>query len=327
MNPRPTPSWAPRGLVLLAAWGAPARPQSPAGPAPFPDTPEGAYKALVYAINAGDEAAIRGVTLPTPGLGRLLEIDRSPASGLPALREGLLRATDLRRLAAGETVPTGSGESYKVKPRDVGEDRAVVIDNARLPIHCRKVDGRWRVDARLLIANRRVAGTAKPGSGPAARRVIMPLPLVGDRYPDTPEGAYRTFLLAYLTADIPNLRALAFPAEGFDRLLARPPCTFDQAAKYREGLDARPSRLLRPGDSFAPDGGAKVAGKPATVRPEDVSADKAVVAIDLPIAIPARLTRVDGRWCVDPRPLIAGLEANGAEVAPVPVPTPAPARP
>ena len=57
-------------VCLLMACGKVASAQTPAIPtsiADFPNTPEGAYKALLYAMGAGDEAAIRAVTVNTPG--------------------------------------------------------------------------------------------------------------------------------------------------------------------------------------------------------------------------------------------------------------------
>ncbi len=293
------------GFAMIANAQGPSIPPSVAE---FGNSPEGVYKALLFAMGTGDEAAIRAVTVATPGLGRLLETGRVPSEGVASLRERLLKGNDVIRLKVGDIVSMAGGETYVVKESDVVEGRALVKDGAAgtLPIRCRVENGRWRVDARLIIANRRVAGVVhmKGVAAQVHRSILMPSPLVGPPYPNTPEGACRTFFAAYLTADAPNLHAVALPRDGFDWLLKREPCSFDQAAKYQADLDKRTFRTLKVGDTI------EVAGRKVTITAKEVGPARAVVAVEFPATLLTPCELINGHWWVDPRPLIAGLKAD-----------------
>jgi hypothetical protein len=295
----------------------------PASIANFPNSPEGAYKALIYAMGSGDEAAIRVLTVKTPGLGRLLETSRIPVDKRPAFFDRLLTANAIKRLEPGDTVRMSAGEIYTVKAADTAEGRAMIKDgpSGTLPIRCRLENGRWKVDARLIIANRHVAGVMNPDKGHATprRSIAMPGPLTGPAYPNTPEGACRTFLVAYLTADAPNLHAVALPEDGFEWLLKREPCSFDQAAKYQADLDKRTFRTLKVGDTI------DVGGRKLTITAKDVTPTRALIAADYPGVLPTPCEQIDGKWWVDPRPLIIGLKAEAkskAKTAPAPASKP-----
>ena len=279
-------------LVLALAVPCLAQELVPASIANFPNSPEGAYKALIYAMGSGDEAAIRVLTVKTPGLGRLLETSRIPADKRPAFLDKLLKGGDVQRLTTGDVVRMSEGEVYTVKAADTAEGRAMIKDgpSGRLPIRCRLEKGRWRIDARLIIAKRHVAGvgpTDKAGATPR-RSVAMPTPLTGLSYPNTPEGACRTFLVAYLSADAPNLHAIALPQDGFEQLLKREPCSFDQAEKYRADLDKRAFRTLKVGDVV------EVGGRKIAVTAKDVTPTRALVAPDFP-PTPSDPLRTDRR--------------------------------
>jgi len=299
-------SWL--GVLLFAIPLSAQESAVPPSLAGFPNSPEGAYKALLFAMGAGDEPAIRAVTVTTPGLARLLETTRIPAEKLPMLRDQLLQGSEVKRLKAGDTVKMGREEVYAVKVSDVVEGHAMVQDGmaGTLPIRCRVENGRWRVDARLIIAARRVAGVV-PGNGekgPPRRSIAMPSPLTGPPYPNTPEGASRTFLVAYLTADEANLNAVALPKDGFEWLLKRAPCSFEQAAKYRVDLDRHLFRTLKPGEAF------EINGRKMTITSKDVTSTRAVVSADFPSILPTPCELIDGKWWVDPRPLIISLKAE-----------------
>jgi hypothetical protein len=275
----------------------------------FPNTPEGAYKALLYAIARGDEPGIRAVCLRTAGLQRLLEINRVSEDKLPALKDRLMKSTAIRRLVAGDTVHMEDGEIYAVKPSEVTEGLAVIRDgtNGKLPIRCRVVEGTWKVDARLLSAMRPVAGVPLDNKtkGLARRAVPMPSPLNGPAYPNTPEGAFRTFIIAYLTADSPNLHAVALPqTTGFEWLLTQETCSFDQASKLQADIDRRPVKTHNIGDVVA------VGARKVKLTANDINQTRKIVSIDLPGYAPMPCELVDGHWWVDPRPMILSLKVK-----------------
>lgn len=156
--------------------GAPTQAQ----PEPFPNTPEGSYKSFFVAMAIGDEPALRAVALPVEGFEWLLMGQRVPADQVAALRKAVLEQMVVRPLKVGESVRMPEGPTYEVKPDDVSDDRAMVIqDTAPLPIRCRKVDGRWKVDPTPIIAARKAAEAARQRS--AQRK--------GRRPPEEPEAA------------------------------------------------------------------------------------------------------------------------------------------
>ncbi len=295
-------------LTISISLLSPALAQTPTAVSDFPNTPEGAYKALVYAMAAGDAAELQRVTLKTPGLNRLLETARVPERNLPALRAHLVKRNDVQRLAVGDTVRMAGGEIYAVKQADVSATHAVVRDGiyGTIPIRCRVEAGRWKVDARLIAANRTVAGvTEATGSNKQPHRdVLMPGPLTGPAYPNTAEGACRTFLLAYLTADAPNLHAVAIPASGFELLLKRSPCSYDQAAKFQSELDHRTFKVLKAGETIV------VNGRKMTIGAKDVTPTRALISVDLPGFLPLPCEFVAGKWWVDPRPMLISLQSE-----------------
>jgi len=126
-------------------------------------------------------------------------------------------------------------------------------------------------------------------------------------YPDTPEGALQTFLLALGTGDEAKLREITLPADGFEWLLKGQRIPPAKLGEYRKGfVEGLPIRRLKPGDGFTLPGGRKL-----KVQPEEVTEDRAVL-LQEGAPTPTRCQKVEGHWRVDARPVIAGRKAAEA---------------
>ncbi len=65
---------------------------------------------------------------------------------------------ELRRLKAGDTLTLPGGVPFAIRPEQVAEGRAVLLpDDSPIPTDLRRVDGRWLVDARPIVAGRQAA--------------------------------------------------------------------------------------------------------------------------------------------------------------------------
>jgi hypothetical protein len=126
---------------------------------------------------------------------------------------------------------------------------------------------------------------------------------------DTPESAFRSFLVAMAFKDDPALRALVLPTDDFDWLLKGEAPPAGQAKAVRESIEKMPIRALKAGDKIEiPVRGGK---REMTVQPDEVN-DSNAVLLPEGAPIPTRLKKVDGRWRVDARPVIAGRKAAEA---------------
>ena len=122
----------------------------------------------------------------------------------------------------------------------------------------------------------------------------------------TPEEALRNFQLALITKDEATLRAVTLAADDFDWLLKGESIPANQSALMKARLERQLIRALKPGDEFNIPGVGK-----KNVQPEEVSEERAVL-LPAGAPLPFRLKRVDGRWRVDVRPVIAGRKAADA---------------
>jgi hypothetical protein len=164
------------GLILVVsvgfAGGSAAAPPAEATKKPdaagFPNTPEGAYKTFILAMATGDEPALRGITLSPEGIDWLLAGEHLPPERVGAFRQAVVDKLQIRRLKAGEQIKLPGGRVTRVKAEEVGADRAVLMSEGMpVPTRCVRVKGRWRVDARPVVASRRAAGAAKGQATPA----------------------------------------------------------------------------------------------------------------------------------------------------------------
>jgi hypothetical protein len=124
-------------------------------------TPEQAIRTFILAMGTKDAAMLRAVTLPVDDLDLLLQGQTIPAEHLAQVK-AQIAATPVRVLKAGEEITLPGDRKYTAKPEDVTVDRAVVMpEGVSFPAHCRKVEGRWRVDAAPIIA---IVKTARPAT-------------------------------------------------------------------------------------------------------------------------------------------------------------------
>lgn len=124
----------------------------------------------------------------------------------------------------------------------------------------------------------------------------------------TPEQALRIFHIAMLTHDEAMLRAVTLPTDDFDWLLKGDVVPEDQVALARKEIDRQPIRALKVGDEVKLPGNRRV-----TVQPEEVTADRAVLLVE-GAPIPNRISKVEGSWRVDARPVIAARKAAEAAI-------------
>jgi hypothetical protein len=152
-----------------------------------------------------------------------------------------------------------------------------------------------------LLAQALVSGAPQQTDAPRAARGRTPqarakaATRVDDR---TPEGAWRSFVIAMLSRDEATLKTLALPAEGLEWLLKGEAPPQDALAQIKDQIGKQRIGRLKPGDRFTLPGGRIV-----VVAPEEVGPDRAVLVPEGD-PIPTRVQRVAGHWKVDARPLI-----------------------
>jgi hypothetical protein len=130
-------------------------------------SPEGAIRAFLLAMISKDAKALRAVALPVDGLDVLTH-------GQPLTKEQLegvkaqIAAIPVRVFKAGDVIAYGNGGNMKVKPEDAAPDRVMVMpEGTSFPVLCRKVDGRWKIEAAPIIASFKPARPATKSVDPA----------------------------------------------------------------------------------------------------------------------------------------------------------------
>ncbi len=142
-----------------AGKAATAQPESPDG------TPEEALRTFMVAAVAHDEEALRAITLPDPELEWLVRGEPAPEEVVARMRT-LAKAMKIRRLKPGERIRGPQGKVAAVSPDDIGEDRALLLpEGAPSPVRARRVDGKWKIDARPAINQRKEAAAALQKGG------------------------------------------------------------------------------------------------------------------------------------------------------------------
>jgi hypothetical protein len=117
---------------------------------------------------------------------------------------------------------------------------------------------------------------------------------------DTPEAAYRSFLVALAAEDEDSLRDLTLDADGFEWLLRGGRIPRERLGESEAGAKTLGLRRLHAGDTITMAGGRVI-----TIQPEQVSERRAVLIAE-GAPLPTDLRRVDGVWKVDATPIITG---------------------
>lgn len=145
--------------------GAMARGAGAEKPASPDGTPEAALRTFMVAVVAHDEAALRAVTLPDPEFDWLTRGDPAPEEVVARMRT-LAKAMKIRRLKPGDRIRGPQGKATAVGQDEVGENRALLLpEGAPEPIRARRVDGKWKIDARPAINQRKEAAAALQRGG------------------------------------------------------------------------------------------------------------------------------------------------------------------
>jgi hypothetical protein len=170
-----------------ASGAGPATAAAGAGTGGFSNTPDGALRTFLLAMALADEATLRDITLPSDGFDWLLRGARSPASQAASLRKSI-EDMKMKRLSAGEQV-TMDGEQTTVRPEEDTADSALVLqEGAPSPTRCRRVGGRWRVDAAQIITARRAADAARAAAGAPPTPAEAPPKPAAPRRPAPADG-------------------------------------------------------------------------------------------------------------------------------------------
>jgi hypothetical protein len=123
-------------------------------------TPEEAWRTFLIAMVMHDEPVLRKVTLPAKNLEVLLRGEVVPKDQISQYREQLVKQP-VRRLRAGEVINIPGKGKMMLTNDDVSDVKAVILpDGAPVPTRCQKVEGRWKIDARPIIAARQAAAAA-----------------------------------------------------------------------------------------------------------------------------------------------------------------------
>lgn len=133
------------------------------GSATAADTPEAALRSFMLAMVTHDEPALKALTLPVPDsdLAWLLKGEAVPAGELEQAR-AFFSTMKIQSLKPGDRVDLPGGRTITVRPTEVTDTRAVLMtEGAPLPTRVQKFQGRWRVDARPIIAGRKAADAAR----------------------------------------------------------------------------------------------------------------------------------------------------------------------
>jgi hypothetical protein len=150
---------------VAAKKGAMAKGEGEGRPGTADATPEEALRTFMVAVVTHDKATLRDLSLPNPELDWLVRGEAPPAEVVDRVRT-LAKAMKIRRLKAGDRIRGPQGVPVEVRKEDVGEDRALLLpEGAPEPVRLQRVEGRWKVDARPAISQRKQAATAPQKAG------------------------------------------------------------------------------------------------------------------------------------------------------------------
>ena len=157
----------------------------------------------------------------------------------------------------------------------------------------------------MLLVAAFQAPASEPSASESPKKEARPQYAIANT---TPEEALRSFIIAMFIQDEAALRAVTLPTDPaeFKWLVGGQPIPPDQLEEIKAQMKRVPIRVLKPGETVTLPRNRKV-----TIRPEDIGVDRTML---LPegAPLPTRLRKVEGRWRVDPTPIIAARKAADA---------------
>jgi hypothetical protein len=163
----------------------------------------------------------------------------------------------------------------------------------------------------LVLATATVMQAPQPGSVPPPRQFAPTNNRQASRdvpiRAETPETAVRMFVIAMLSRDEKTLRAVTLPTPDFAVLMAGQTPTPEQLSTMKAEFSKVPLKTVKPGERISLPG-----RRPMAVSNDDVTGDRAMVLLPPEPSVPLKLKKIDGGWCVDAAPVIAGRKASDA---------------
>jgi len=109
------------------------------------------------AMAVKDEETLRAVTMPTDELHWLLQGQDVPPEHVEQVKAQMAQQP-IRALKPGDVMLLPGNRKLTVQPESVTDDKALLLlQGDPYPHPVIRVDGKWRVDARIIIATRKVA--------------------------------------------------------------------------------------------------------------------------------------------------------------------------
>lgn len=145
------------------------------------------------------------------------------------------------------------------------------------------------------------------GDDPPAKKekAADPKPKEESLFPNTPIGAYKTFILAMAMHDEATLKEIVLPTDDFEWLLKAPRVPDEKLDQLKRALsNGLKVRLLKAGEEVKLPGHRLI-----RIRKEEVTGENAIV-LPAGLPFPARCQKVDGRWRIDARPFIAAQRSD-----------------
>jgi hypothetical protein len=127
----------------------------------FPNTPQGAFQTFFLAMITQNRDKLHEAALPDKDLDVLLEGEKPPARVVDRLKIEIAEIK-FRVFKPGDVVELPGGKKMTIKPSEVDETHAVIMaPGDPVPTRCVKLDGKWKLDASVIIAARLAANEAK----------------------------------------------------------------------------------------------------------------------------------------------------------------------
>jgi hypothetical protein len=256
--------------------------------------------------------AFRGIDVPAPG--KEEEALDHEQKGFE--RGGTVKILKHERIMLGKYPGrdiTSQGPDLRNQGQIISRSRIFFIDGVLYALTVSTwSDKPLPAEAERFLVSFKSKKTAVAAPAGLAPPTVAALPA---RVGATPEEAWKTFLLAWVTHDEPVLREVTLPCKNFEVLLRGNILTKDQIGTFREELAKQPIHRLKGGEVVTLPGKGKM-----TLTLDDVSDVKAVILTE-GSPVPTRCQKVDGSWKIDARPMIDAQLAAAAREAQKNAPT------